>query len=233
MSNLNAYQLWNDHPNQKDFCNKNYLSYSNMTNISNIKDQYIRTILSSGMGAGSTLNRSSQNNTVILTALGCGFYPNLVFTREESSGNKKPALNALTFTEIVTLHPSSQLSERLITSTQCWYGYYQMSRTETSSGTNYLSILDLNRVDFVSVLLCAGEIRSEHRRKCIFIEKVGEFYVQCIGRTGSVVRIVGEMCKNVIDTRLGLRNCGMNDEECEVFEDWSEELLDTLFESKM
>jgi hypothetical protein len=97
----------------------------------------------------------------------------------------------------------------------------------------FLSILDLNRVDFARVLMCAGGAKSEHRRKCILIDTVGEFWVECIGRTGSVARLVGERCKEVVETRLGLRNVGMSEEESEAFDDWGEELFDTLFESRM
>lgn len=231
MTNLNAFQKWKEFKGDKrQFCIQHYLSHSNMISIENMKDQYIRTIMTCGLGAGYTLNRSSRNTTVILTALGCALYPNFIFTRSDET-LKKPVLNSLTFTESVQLHPSSNLHDRMTHHNCTWYSYYQMSRTETS-GNTFLSLMDLNRLDMTRVLICVGtELISNHRRKTIESEKFG-YSIECIGRTGTLIRLLGVVFKRIIETRLGLRKEKMSSQiETDKFEDESEHIFDTLFES--
>jgi hypothetical protein len=127
MTHLNAYTQWTQSTSKKEFCMRNFITHSAMLIIQNLKEQYIRTILSNGIGVGTTLN------CVVVNALGCGLFPNIVFTKQHDS-IKKPILNSVSFKEGLSCHPSSCMSDKLV-SRDAWYCYHEMARTETHGET--------------------------------------------------------------------------------------------------
>ena len=187
------------------FCTENGLSYQNLQQIHQTKQQYLQLLSGSHLiprWAQNDWNDWLASPNSVLTAIGCGLYPNIAYIDPEKSVQGRMYLRSLTFSESVQINRSSLVTES--NTRGGWFAYASLMRMELSGGQSMLSTSEISWIPIYPVLLASHvEFMSDCRNKSVTIMP-GKVNVGCIARNGIVLDRLSEAVSKSLEARMGL-----------------------------
>lgn len=158
---LQAFHTW-DRINSKSyndgrmFAKTNYMSYSALRNIKELRDQFLTILKDAGLiqhskDALSTYGKNNTNWSVIKACLISGLYPNLL--------RQDPSRRSISFFERdngdVKLHPSSIVSKQLqnVNFKHKFLLYFEKMRTDTG-----VYVFDVSQISPLPILMFCGNL---------------------------------------------------------------------------
>jgi len=200
---------------KRNFCDENYLSFSQMQQIDGIVQQYSRDIRDMGFSADAeSLNKNSQKYQLMSAVICSSLYPNVLsvkrpprkfvqtmagsemkeYTEEDLKDFKFYKFDTDHGYQRVFLHPSSMLFRE--TNFKFPWIYYLESMELSSGGRPKITIFDASMVSPMALLLFGGKITVHADESLIAVD--GWIKFRTSGQIAVYIRMLRERIDEVL-----------------------------------